>query len=137
MGILEEACKHMSKSQNVSSFEQELGDVLRIVYPKTQTLRIRKKDMIPDKPHIQGLDIDHYILEVRKGVEFDGTHWHDPEVMKKSRPHWPDEDILNYHQIKDGYFLEQHNIPIFHVKEEDWLADKEACIKQVLKFLET
>ena len=47
---------------------------------------------------------------------------------------WSDEDIRNYHEIKDSWFA-SNGIQILHIKEEDWIQDKEACIKKCLDFL--
>ncbi len=86
------------------------------------------------KPHIKGFDIDIYIPELRKGIEFDGTYWHSFSGLSRSRIDWPHEDIENYHQIKDKYFLSK-GIHAFHVIEEDWIINKEKCIKECLEFL--
>jgi uncharacterized protein (DUF488 family) len=52
----------------------------------------------------------------------------------KSKKFWSDDDIRNYHEIKDDWFASK-GIKILHIKEEDWIADKEICIQRCLKFL--
>jgi hypothetical protein len=135
--ILDQIFSHMPRISTISSPEQELGDIIRTVYPKTLTLRIRRKgeDLLPNKPWIGGFDIDHYVPELKKGVEFDGTFWHSPEGLRRSRSDWPEEDLLNYHEIKDKYFLETHGVQILHIKEADWIKDKETCLDRIFEFL--
>lgn len=68
------------------------------------------------------------------GIEFDGKYWHSAKGLKRSRKHWPEEDIINYHEIKDNYFLSQ-GIQILHIKEEDWHINRSLCISQIEQFL--
>jgi len=49
---------------------------------------------------------------------------------------WSDNDIHNYHQLKDDWFATK-DIQILHIKEEDWNVDREGCIKRCLNFLNT
>lgn len=132
-GILDDICKHMKKSQNVSFMEEELFYAIKENLPTTCKLRDRKVK-IEGKPHIKGFDIDIFIPELKKGIEFDGDYHHSFEGMKRSKKNWPDEDIRNYHEIKDNWFANR-GIKILHVKERDWLADKKSCIKRCLDFL--
>lgn len=45
------------------------------------------------------------------------------------------EDVINYHQIKDEYFKSK-GIELLHIKEEDWMEDKQGCIERCVEFLE-
>ena len=132
--IMDTSCAHMKRAINTSSHEETLFNLIKKQFPKAQKLRVRKKNLVPNKPYINGFDLDTYIPELRKGIEFDGRYWHSPEGLKRSREHWPEEDIQNYHQIKDEYFKSK-GIEILHIREEDWLLDPEKCISQCLKFL--
>jgi hypothetical protein len=132
-GILDQLCQHMKRSVCVSSYEVSLFDQIKSIYPKTQKLRDMKVK-IEGKSHIKGFDIDIYVPELRKGIEFDGKYWHSDAGLKRSRSHWPQEDILNYHRLKDDWFFSK-DIRIFHIKEEDWIENKEKCIKRCLEFL--
>jgi hypothetical protein len=129
----EQILSSLPRSANISSAEQSLFNLIKEKYPKTQRLR-DKKIKIENKPHIQGLDIDIYIPELRKGIEFDGTYWHSVEGLKRGREHWPKEDLENYHRIKDNHFLSK-GVQILHIKEEDWIQDKELCLKKCFEFL--
>ena len=133
--ILEDVCAHMKMSKGVSFHEKELFQIIKQTYFNIEKLRHRKIS-IQDKPFIYGFDIDIFIPELRVGIEFDGTYYHSFEYMRKSKAKakWSDEDIKNYHLIKDTYFLSQ-SIEIIHVKEEDWIKNKQEQIDRVLEFL--
>ena len=73
---------------------------------------------------------------VKDYIEFDGTYTHSFDYMRKDRKIelWSDDDLRNYHDLKDKYFL-SIGIKVFHIKEADWDLDPEACIKRCLDFL--
>ena len=48
---------------------------------------------------------------------------------------WSDEDVRNYHEIKDSSLMNCHGVRVLHIKEEDWKLDKQACIDKCLQFL--
>lgn len=132
-GILDEICAHMEKSRNISKAESYLFDIIKSIFPKTQILK-DKKVKIEGKYHIQGFDIDIYIPELRKGIEFDGKYWHSESGLRRSRKTWPQEDIDNYHQLKDDWFKIK-GIQILHIAELDWKNNRPYCIAQIEQFL--
>jgi hypothetical protein len=134
-GILSDVTKSMAKSIRVSKAEANLFHLIKQKYPKTQMLKDAKVS-IAGKPHIQGFDIDIYVPELRKGIEFDGTYWHSVPGLKRSRKDWPEEDIENYHFLKDNHFKDK-NIKILHIKEEEWIKNREGSIEKCFKFLES
>lgn len=82
------------------------------------------------------MQVDIYIPELKLGVEFDGNYHHSFEYMRgcKKKVKWSDDDIRNYHEIKDTWFLTK-GIAVLHIKEKDWLENKQACIQKCLDFL--
>jgi len=132
-GYLDECCSHMQKSATSSAPELDLFSTIKSRFPKAQKFRDANVK-IPNKPHIKKFDMDVYIPELRKGIEFDGGYWHSFVGLKRGRPTWPEEDLQNYHQLKDEYFKSK-GIEIFHIKEEEWLKNKETCLKNLWKFL--
>lgn len=119
----------------ISKAEIELSDAIKKVHSDVRKKRDRKVK-IECKPYIKGFEIDIFIPALNKGIEFDGTYYHsfdrmraDPDKIK-----WSDDDIRNYHPIKDSWFS-SIGIQILHIKEVDWNMDKEACIKRCLDFL--
>lgn len=131
--MLDRICSHMKDGSNVS--RQELSLLLELIdkYPTAKKAHFRKIE-IKDKPHIRGFDIDIYVQELRKGIEFDGRYFHSLAGLKRSRPNWPEEDLKNYHEIKDNYF-KSIDICILHIKEKDWLKNKQKCLMAALNFL--
>jgi hypothetical protein len=134
--ILKKICSHMKNSNDGSSVpEKELFAIISSIYPSSKKIRDMKVN-IPSKPHIHGFDIDILVPELKRGIEYDGKYHHSFDGLKRSKTNWPDEDILNYHQIKDSWFAGK-GIHILHIKGEDWKKDKELCIKRCLEFLGT
>ena len=130
--ILDEVCSHMKPPINTSLAERSLFDLIKEKYPKTQKLRDMKVKLL-NRPYIRGFEIDIYIPELRKGIEFDGKYWHSVNGLKRGRPNWPEEDLKNYHQIKDEYFKSK-GIQLLHIDEKDWLNDKESCLNKCFTF---
>lgn len=128
LGILDEICSHMLKRE-----EKNLLNIIKSQYLSAKKFRDCKVN-IPDKPHIKGFELDIYIPELRVGIEYDGTYWHSFNGLRRSRKHWPMKDVIDYHNLKDDYFLTK-GIRILHVKERDWLYNKEMCLKQIWNFL--
>lgn len=118
--VLEEVCGHMVS--RLSKPEQDLREEIKRVYPRARKIR--------DK----NFELDIYVEEIKKAVEFDGTYWHSLKGLKRSRPTWPEEMLKNYHTIKDNYFKEK-GISVFHIKEKDWIKDKQSCINRCFEFL--
>jgi hypothetical protein len=132
--IIDKICSHMVE---VSRSYMELDLLLKVreTFPSAKKIRDCKVQ-IENKPYIKGFEIDIYIPELKLGIEFDGTWWHSFEYMRacKRKTKWSDDDILNYHKIKDAWFATK-GIEILHIKEEDWIQDEQACIQKCLDFL--
>jgi very-short-patch-repair endonuclease len=134
-GILNQICSHMKPSVGTSLPERELLNTIKQKYSSAKSLMDRKVK-INNKPYIKGFQIDIFIPELNKGIEFDGKYHHAFEQMRKDpkRSKWSDKDIRNYHNLKDSWFASK-GIQILHIKEEDWNKDKEGCIKRCFEFL--
>jgi hypothetical protein len=130
---LDSVCSHMTLATSSSDPEKQLLNLMKNSHPKIQKL-VERRINVPGKSHIKGFDIDIYDPELKKGIEFDGTYWHSIEGLKRSRQDWPQEDLENYHQIKDDYFKSK-GIELLHINEKDWKENKEKCIKKCLDFL--
>ena len=132
-GLLDKACNHMKKPSGTSKSEKSIFALVKQYYPKAQTLKDRKV-FIPEKPHIKGFDIDIYIPELRKGVEFNGEYWHSIEGLKRSRKGWPKEDLENYHVLKIEHFNKK-GIQILTIDEKEWLKNPNTCLEKIKAFL--
>ena len=120
---------------NVSKMELELLEALRKYVPELK--RKKFKVTVLNKSHIKAFEVDMYDSEKKIGIEFDGEYYHSFEYMRsdKKKKKWSDEDIRNYHEIKDSALMDCHGILVLHIKEEEWKVDKQACINKALRFL--
>jgi hypothetical protein len=134
-GLLNSICGHMKPSGGTSVVERELYSLIKSVHKSAKKIRDMKVS-IENKPYIHGFEIDIFVPELNKGIEFDGKHHHSFDFLRKDKGKklWSDDDIRNYHNLKDAWFATK-GIKILHVKEEDWIKDKEACIKACIDFL--
>lgn len=128
------SCHKCSLAGQESKAEVEIRNYLSQWF-HVEKMRDRSRQL-PNKPYIVGFDIDIYVPSLRKGIEFDGIRYHSFEFMR-ARPqyrYWPDQDVHDYHSIKDRWFLSK-GIEILHIKEGDWMKDKGAQLKRCLEFL--
>ena len=126
-------CPKCSFSGGTSRLENEVFEEVFKLYPSAKKTKHRNIN-IENKPYIKGFDIDIYIPELRAGVEFDGTYYHSLDGLRRSYPDWPIQEIKNYHKIKDLYFKSK-NIDILHIKEQNWIKDREKCLFLIFSFL--
>ena len=129
--FLEEASLHMGKTRSLP--QKELETLIRSQYPniKTNKCFTAKNLAVPSTR----FELDILVTELNKGIEFDGIYHHSFNGLKRGRPKWTDEQLINYHQIKDTFFS-SIGIQVLHIKEADWISDKRACLKKALEFLE-
>ena len=134
MGILDLVCSHM-RTPNISFQEKTILEEVLKFFPDAKKYRITKLN-IPGKEFIRWFEADIFVPDLMKGVEFDGAYYHSFEYMRAGpfKAQWSDDDIRNYHEIKDAAFLSR-GIQILHIKEEDWNRDQAGCIQRCLEFL--
>ena len=133
MGILNKICIHMKRCGNSSEAEIKLTEIIKEKYPSVKKLR-RSKVNMPNKSHIHWFDLDIFIPELKAGIEYNGRWYHSNKGLKRSRKHWPDEDIENYHALKNMHF-NSIGISVLHIEENDWIDSKEKSIKKCFEFL--
>lgn len=134
-GILDEMCSHMKLSRGSSKDEKIIFDIIKEHFPTVKKIRDLSVK-IEGKPYIHGFDIDIFVPELNLGIEYDGPYYHTFAGLRrsKSRDLWSDDDIHNYHEIKDAWFATK-GIKILHIKWEDWNEDKQTCINRCLQFM--
>ena len=134
-GKLDQCCAHMKRIGGTSNREKALIKLLKEYLANIQTnVRFSTKNYFKDKPHIKRLELDIYIPELRKGIEFNGKYWHSSEGIKRGRPNWPKQDVENYHNLKKEFF-KSRNIDYIEIWENDWNEDPDKCINKCLEFL--
>ena len=134
VNIIGKICVYAKPPGGSSRAEREILAIVKESFSEARKL-IGSKVSIEEKPYIKRFDIDVYVESLNKGVEFDGKRHHSFEYMRRSRTKskWSDEDIRNYHELKDSHF-NSLGISILHIKEQAWLKDKQACIKEIKDF---
>jgi hypothetical protein len=123
------------KDTRASIAEKELFNKLREQFP--DLLKRCFSVTIPNRPYIHWFESDIFDPKTKRGIEYDGIFSHSFKGLKWGRKHWPDEALHSYHQIKDSALLTYHEVTLFHIKEEDWKLDKQACFDKCVKFLST
>lgn len=135
-GIVDQVCSHMKPSRCTSAAEREIFTAVKSIYPNTKKVRDMKVS-IYGKPYIHGFDIDIFVPELNRGIEFDGKHHHTFEFMRADprKSKWSDEDIRNYHDLKDTWFMSSKGVRILHIKEKEWNNNRAYCISLIEQFL--
>lgn len=130
--ILDQICANYPPSTQ-SRPESELFNIIKSIYPSATKKLFGKRKR---KSCGTSFELDIYIPELNKGIEFNGAYWHSIEGLRKGREKWPDKMIQNYHAIKKD-FLNKLNISFLEINEQDWNNNKEECIRKSISFLET
>jgi hypothetical protein len=129
--LLDKCSGHMVNLGGSSFYEKTLLDAVKKHFPSAQPSwfgRASKGDKL------KRFQVDIYVPEIRKGIEFDGSYWHSKQGLRIGRPSWTDLEIAEYPKIKDQFFSDR-NISIMHVLESDWIKDKNSVIAKALLFL--
>jgi len=126
---LNEVCQHMVGGGK-SGPETEILKMLKPYFPSVMSKVFKNKN--PLYP-LRRYELDFYIPEIKKGVEFDGKYWHSLEVLSK-RPSLTLDQAKTYHEDKDAFF-KTLDIEVFHIKEEDWYFNKDKIKKDLADFL--
>lgn len=127
----DETTKHMPKYARKNGPEGEILEHVMKSFPDAKTKRFKNDSNLFS---FKEMELDIFISSIKKGIEFDGTYWHRPEVLKRGRPNWREEDLLDYHLTKDKFF-NLLGIQILHVKEESWENNKQDCLNKIDNFL--
>lgn len=131
-GYMSEASSHMKSHRSICQAEQEILELVRNYYPRAKTSRFAN---LSDKFSFKRMEIDVFIPELNKGIEFDGAYWHRPEIMRLGRPKWKEEEIQNYSSVKDLFFKDK-GIELLHITENTWNSSKDQCTHAILMFIE-
>lgn len=111
-------CPVCARRLNVSKAEQELAD-----YVRSLGFEIRTSDRTIIRPK----ELDIYVPELKKAIEYNGTYWHGP----KHRP----LDWDTHRQAKTE-LAAANGIALLHIEEEDYTQDPEEVQRTVREFLD-
>jgi hypothetical protein len=122
---------HMKSPTREGSIEKEILNFVKKYYTSSKTARFKVNNI---KYYATCFELDIYVPELKAGIEFDGKYWHSNSALRKRFPSWPAQAVSDYHKIKDSFF-KSIGISVIHIKEEDWLLDKQAQLNKILKFI--
>lgn len=105
-------------SLNVSKPEIEIQEFVKNLGYITKN---NSKNIIPPK------ELDIYIPELRKAIEFNGEYWHYDQRNKNCKP-------KGYHAMKSNLCRDK-GIKLLHIREDLWLKDKEKMKEVIFRFL--
>jgi hypothetical protein len=125
------AVSHMKRCGNSSIQEREISSYVNKFFPDSK--KIFFKNTSTNFP-LARYELDVFVPDLMKGIEFDGEYWHSFEKIKQRAPNLTDEQVLSYHKDKDSFF-ESLNIKVLHIKEKEWKKDKQECLNKIDKFL--
>lgn len=128
---LDLCCRHMESYGGTSKKEI---DIFEIVNNKISSIRGKRFRVTNEIYKAKCFELDIYIPELNKGIEFDGKYWHSLSSLQKRFPNWSLTDVSRYHELKDGFF-QSIGIEVVHVKEEDWLKNKQLEVTKILNFI--
>lgn len=126
LDILKEASIHMKRTGQTSLLEKEVLNFIREHYPSAKNKRFSFKNK---KLPFKYLELDIYIPELNKGVEFNGTYWHG-KGFKRS---WTN-NVEEYHEMKKNLF-QSAGIVYIEIQENFWLTNRIEAEQEILKFI--
>ena len=110
-------CSYINKS---SKPEKIIVEYVKTIYSGT----ILENDRTQVKNYWSGknLELDIFLPDVRKAIEFNGEYWHSSDKAK-----WYDE-------MKKKQCIKK-KIDLFIINERDWINNKENCLEEIKKFI--
>lgn len=130
-GWIDECTAHMSGFGNRSSKEEALMEEIKKTYPSAISKWFGKGGK---GIYAKRFQLDIFIPELNKAIEFNGDYWHSTEALRLARPAWPIEMVENYHEIKRAFFADL-GITYLEITETAWKINSKTCIEQSLSFL--
>lgn len=110
---------HPKSRRSVSNMEIELQKYVESL--GYEILANKKRTIYP-------YELDIFIPELNKAIEFNGTYWHYTHSNPRCKP-------KGYHAMKSNLCRDK-GIKLLHIREDLWLRDKEFMKERVKIFLE-
>jgi len=101
--------------------EREIQDFISEIYNGKIINNDRNTIVNPQTGY--NLELDVYLPEINKAIEFNGTYWH-------SLPYKIKNDNIKQEQCRNN------NIQLLIIQEENWTDNKEMCLQVIEKFLD-
>jgi hypothetical protein len=131
-GWIDDICKHMDEIPKTRVSKQELKILQKVqeYFPDA-----RKKVFYNKSSDFRQsrYELDIFIPSLNKGIEYDGSYWHSPDVLAK-RKNISLEEAEKYHEEKDQFF-NQMGIKVLHIKENHWKINELWQTRIILDFI--
>lgn len=101
--------------------EKEIVNYIKTIYDNKIIENTRR--VIKNYWTNRWLELDIYLPECNKAIEFNGTYWHNIDLNKK----WLDE--IKMKQCK------QKGIGLLVIKEDNWRKNKDKCLEEIKNFI--
>lgn len=113
---------------NTSNPETEIIEFIKTFY--NGTIEQSNRNIIKNYMTNRYLELDIYLPELNKAIEFNGLYFHTDEKIK--RRGW--NSIDEYHIMKSIY-CKAKGIELLHIFEDKWIEDKESELLKIQEFL--
>ncbi len=113
-------CPICTSKQTTSKAEKEIQTYVESIYKGT--IKPNNKKQIINPKTGRGLELDIYLPEINKAIEYNGTYWHSTPYQK-------------YKDNQKVIQCQQKGIDLLVILEEEWRQDKEACINRIKAFI--
>lgn len=111
-----QGCRKCKRKYQISKSELEISNFI------ISKLNIRT--IISDRKLIHPYELDIYIPELNKAIEFNGVYWH-----------YSDKYFVPGKHAKKSNLCREKGIKLLHIREDLWLKDKEKVKDFIIKFL--
>lgn len=113
-------CPVCTKISKISSLEREIKKFVSYIYDGI--IKPNDRNTIVNPITGYNLELDVYLPEINKAIEFNGDYWHSFDLSKK------------HDEIKKKE-CEKLDIDLLVVKEYDWKNNKESCLNDIRRFV--
>jgi len=123
--FLEDCCAHMPKRSHSSMQENIILSIVKNKFPLACSRKFGKNKKFQSGNRFE---LDIYIPELNKGIEFNGEYWHREGLLRKGK------DPAKYHSLKRDFF-KKLSIDYIEIWENEWAKNKDLCLLKINDFL--
>lgn len=114
-------CPVCNNKKISSKAEKEIFKIVKQLLPNENIIENDRTQVFNFKTGYN-LELDIWIPELKKAIEFNGEYWHSSDDVKF-------KDVEKVKQCKEK------GINLLVMKEQNWLDDKNECIKQIKNWI--
>lgn len=99
-------------------------EVLNFVKSLNVKVKANDRTVLFDENTNRYKEIDIFLPEINKGIEFNGIYWH--KLQERAKP--------GYHKCKNALF-KKYNIKLLNISDISWIKNKEKVKEKIKKFI--